>query len=449
MERIGIDEISYKRGHKYLTIVVDHDSGRLLWAAVGRDKATLDGFFKLLGPERCALMTHVSADAAPWIAKSVTEHCPEAVQCADPFHVVAWATDALDDLRRQAWNDARALARTETKRNRGRPRADEAPRPGHDRARALKGARYALWKNPENLTENQQDKLAWVAKTDPRLHRGYLLKEGLRYVFQVKGQAGKAALDRWLSWAQRCRIPAFVELGRKIRRHRPAINATSNTDSPTPSSSPPTPRSASSPASPTGSNHPKPSSPSPSYHSAATAQTSPDEAPHDPHNQQERRKSTPALGAHLRERGHRDEVEAVIDDHFEDLAQATCVRRAAQLLGRPRASHYRRIEGPTLGPKKPRPAPVNALTEPERQHVLSVLRSPEFCDLAPAQVWARLLDDGTYLCSISTMYRLLAAAGRTVNDAANAPTPPRNAPSSSPRRPIGYGVGTSSATRRS
>ena len=65
-----------------------------------------------------------------------------------------------------------------------------------------------------------------MAKTNPRLHRGYLLKEGLRFVFQVKGQAGKEALDRWLAWAQRCRIPVFVELGRKIRRHRAAIDAT-------------------------------------------------------------------------------------------------------------------------------------------------------------------------------------------------------------------------------
>jgi len=77
LRRIGIDEISYKRGHKFLTIVVDHDTGNLLWAAVGRNKATLDKFFTLLGPDRCALITHTSADAAPWIAKSITEHCPK------------------------------------------------------------------------------------------------------------------------------------------------------------------------------------------------------------------------------------------------------------------------------------------------------------------------------------------------------------------------------------
>ncbi len=82
-----------------------------------------------------------------------------------------------------------------------------------------------MWKNPENLTANQQAKLAWIAKIDPRLHRGYLLKEGLRFVFQIKGDAGRDALDRWLTWAQRCRIPVFVELGRKIRRHRAEIDA--------------------------------------------------------------------------------------------------------------------------------------------------------------------------------------------------------------------------------
>ena len=103
----------------------------------------------------------------------------------------------------------------------------------------------------------------------------------------------------------------------------------------------------------------------------------------------------------------------MIEDHFDELAEVTCTRQAAALLGRARATHYRRNQPPVLGPKPARPAPANALTEPERQQVLAVLRSPEFCDLAPAQVWARLLDDGIYLCSIATMYRLLTAVGET------------------------------------
>ena len=205
--------MSYKRGHRYLTVVVDHDSGALVWAAPGRDEATLRRFFDALGPERAAAITHVSADAADWIAAVVTERCPNALRCADAFHVVAWATDALDEVRRQAWNEARGAI--------DRRRAGRAS--GH--ARALKHARYALWKNPENLTHKQQEKLAWIAKVDPRLHRAYLLKEGLRMAFVLKGEAGKEALDRWIGWARRCRIPAFVQLQRRISKHRAAIDA--------------------------------------------------------------------------------------------------------------------------------------------------------------------------------------------------------------------------------
>src|ERR1700682_4390047 len=136
-----------------------------------------------------------------------------------------WATGALGAERRRAWNDARALARTEPKWTRGRGGKNAAPRPGHERARPLKAAGYALWKTPEDLTERQTAKLAWIAKTDSRLYRAYLLKEGLRHVFSVKGEEGKQALDRWISWARRCRIPVFVELAGRIVRHREAIDA--------------------------------------------------------------------------------------------------------------------------------------------------------------------------------------------------------------------------------
>lgn len=213
LRRIGIDEISYKRGHRYLTAVVDHDSGRLVWAAPGRDKATLGLFFDALGEERCAQITHVSADGADWISGVVAERCPNAVRCADPFHVVRWATDALDEVRRQAWNEARGAV--------AQRRAGRAS--GH--AKALKHARFALWKNPENLTTRQQAKLAWVATVDPRLHRAYLLKEGLRLVFQLPLEEAAEALEYWIGWARRCRIAAFVDLQRRIVKHRASILA--------------------------------------------------------------------------------------------------------------------------------------------------------------------------------------------------------------------------------
>lgn len=213
LSRIGIDEISYKRGHRYLTVVVDHATGRLVWAAPGRDKATLAAFFDALGRERCARITHVSADGADWISAVVADRCPNAVRCADPFHVVRWATDALDEVRRQAWNQARGAV--------ARRRAGRAG--GH--AKALKHARFALWKNPENLTSRQRAKLDWVAKTDPRLHRAYLLKEGLRLVFQLPYDEAVDALETWIGWARRCRIAAFIDLQRRIVKHRASILA--------------------------------------------------------------------------------------------------------------------------------------------------------------------------------------------------------------------------------
>jgi transposase len=216
LRRIGVDEISYKRGHRYLTVVVDHDTGRLVWAGAGRDEATLDGFFTLLGPLRCAAITDVSADAARWVAACVARHCPNARRSADPFHVVKWAGEALDEVRRNVWNSTREAHLL--------PAGRWARANRQHRAVPVKKARWALWKNPEDLTENQQQQLAWIAKTHPDLHRAYLLKEGLRHVFVLGGEPGKHALDQWIGWARRCRIPAFVELQRRIVRHRNSID---------------------------------------------------------------------------------------------------------------------------------------------------------------------------------------------------------------------------------
>jgi len=140
LTRIGIDEISYRRGRLYLLVVLDHDTGRLVWAGPGRDSATLQGFFDALGPQRCANITHVTADSANFIAKAVVTNCPEAVQCADPFHVVKWATEALDECagsrgtRPAGWaagpSRAEAAASHRPTRHRGSP----APEPRRSRA---------------------------------------------------------------------------------------------------------------------------------------------------------------------------------------------------------------------------------------------------------------------------------------------------------------------------
>lgn len=90
LRRIGIDEVSYKKGHKYLMVDVDHDTGRLVWAAPGRSNATVREFFTLLRPDRCAQITHVSADGAWFIDTIVAELCPDAIRVAAtlPYRVV-------------------------------------------------------------------------------------------------------------------------------------------------------------------------------------------------------------------------------------------------------------------------------------------------------------------------------------------------------------------------
>jgi transposase len=201
LRRIGIDEISYKRGYKYVTVVVNHDTRRLLWMKEGRSKTALAAFFVDLGPERCAQIELISADGADWIFNAVRDHCPNADICLDPFHVVSWATKALDQVRRHVWNEARRGGDTAT-------------------ANDLKGARYALWKNPNDLTQRQRGQLARIAKVNGPLYRAYLLKEQLRAVFATGGGAERAALlDAWLRWAARSKITAFVDLARRIRSY--------------------------------------------------------------------------------------------------------------------------------------------------------------------------------------------------------------------------------------
>jgi len=206
LTRIGVDEISIRKGQRYLTIVVDHDTGRLIWAAPGRDRKTLEKFLELLGKQRCHQLKLVSCDMASWITGPIAEHCPNASICYDPFHLVALATDALDEIRRDVWNQARREGQAQL-------------------ARELKGARFALWKNPGNLTERQQLKLARIQKLNQRLYRAYLLSQQLREIYRVPLDDAIALLDAWIAWARRCRLARFVKLAKTITEQRQGIEA--------------------------------------------------------------------------------------------------------------------------------------------------------------------------------------------------------------------------------
>ena len=107
LEEIGIDETSYKKGHKYMTVVVNHKTGCLIWAKKGHGKEVLSEFFKELTVEQRASIKRVSADGARGITDCVNEYCPNAERSIDPFHVVAWANDALDEVRKAAVRQAK------------------------------------------------------------------------------------------------------------------------------------------------------------------------------------------------------------------------------------------------------------------------------------------------------------------------------------------------------
>lgn len=231
---IGIDETSYRKGHKYITTVVNLRTNTVVWVGINHGKKVLSAFFELLTEEQRKSIQTISGDGARWIDECREKYIPHATRGLDPFHCVEWAQESLDEIRRQAWRRASAQLKEEMdsqpKKGRGRPgkgEENESLKEKKEAVKSIKNSRYALGKNPENLTADQQAKLEIISVTDRKLTRAYQLKESLRAIFHLEDRSEcEERLSRWLSWAQRCRIPEFVELGRKIKRHKEAILAT-------------------------------------------------------------------------------------------------------------------------------------------------------------------------------------------------------------------------------
>ena len=206
---IGVDEVSWRKGHRYLTLVTDHRSGKVVWGAEGKDTAALDRFFAELGADRAARLAAVSTDMGPAFLKSIAKpgHAPQATVCIDPFHVVKLATDALDQVRRQVWNQLRAVDPTQAKK--------------------FKGARWVLLKRPEHLTDTQAATLRKLRRHGGAAWRAYGLKESLREVFAGDLSATEAAelLDRWCAKASRSHLQPLVKLAGTIRTHHDGILA--------------------------------------------------------------------------------------------------------------------------------------------------------------------------------------------------------------------------------
>jgi transposase len=201
---IGVDELSFRRNHNYVTVVVDHVRQRIVWVGEGKSSATLAEFFKALGPERAKLLTHVTMDLSAAYRSSVSAHAPQAELVFDRFHIQRLASDAVDAVRR---SEVRAAESTND-------------------AKALKGTRWPLLKSAWNLNADESAKLADLQRTNQRIFRAYLLKEGLADILRRR-QPGVAAreLTRLCNWAARSRLKPFVKLARTIKQFSAGILA--------------------------------------------------------------------------------------------------------------------------------------------------------------------------------------------------------------------------------
>ena len=229
--KIGIDETSYKKGHKYITVIINHETNTVIWAAKGFGKTVLESFFKDLTPAQRESIKLVSGDGAKWIKDTVGTYCPQATFCIDPFHVISWCEEVLDTVRKQEWNKAREKVREENKgkakRGKGRPKEGSAVKTAAEKETELmKSSKYPLLMNPEHLGEPYKAKLQEILLYNRRLATAYRLKEDLRMIFQLPADEVRPALEKWRRRAWSSRIPEYIDLQRKIRRHMDAIIAT-------------------------------------------------------------------------------------------------------------------------------------------------------------------------------------------------------------------------------
>lgn len=175
---IGIDETSYRKGDKYITIVVNHDTNTVVWVADGHGKSVLEQFYKSLTDDQLASIKVVTGDGARWITDCVNEFTPDCERCVDPFHVVEWAMEALDAVRKDCWRVAYEKAKhmsRDTPQKRGRPKAGDKIVSEVQAARAkaseIKNSSYTLGKAHVHLTEKQQIRLDIIQAKDPQLYR--------------------------------------------------------------------------------------------------------------------------------------------------------------------------------------------------------------------------------------------------------------------------------------
>jgi transposase len=201
---IGVDEVQFQKGHRYLTVVYQINAGcrRLLWVGQDRTAKTLLRFFRMLGRERTAAIQFICSDMWQPYLKVIAKKAGQAIHILDRFHIVAKLNKALDEIRAA---EAKQLARQ-----------------GYEPV--LKRSRWCFLKREENLTDSQEVKLADLLQYDLKSVRGYLLKQSFQLLWEYVSPywAGRF-LDGWVARAMRSRLEPIKAVARSIRNHRELI----------------------------------------------------------------------------------------------------------------------------------------------------------------------------------------------------------------------------------
>ena len=201
LTHIGIDEISRKRGHVYVTNVYDLRSKRLVWSGEERSKETLEAFFKFLGPEKTAALDGICCDMWQPYIDVIKEQAPQAVLVFDKFHIVRHLMEAVDQVRR-----------------------DEIREKGPAHKALMYKTRFIWLKNPWNLTEGQTFRLGELERLNLKINRAYLLKELFRHFWDYNSAGwARRYLKRWFWWATHSRLEPVREFAWMVRRHEEDI----------------------------------------------------------------------------------------------------------------------------------------------------------------------------------------------------------------------------------
>jgi len=198
---IGIDEIAWKKGHKYLTLVYQIDAGcrRLLWVGKERTQQTLRQFFKEFGSERTARLRFICSDMWRPYLRIVADVAGQALHVLDRFHVMTHVSKAIDQVRAREAKDLKA--------------AGQEP--------VLTGSRWCLLKRPEHLTDKQTVKLRELLALNLRTVRAYLLKEDLqRFWSYASAYWAGLFLDEWCKRTMRSKLVPMKKVARMLRSHR-------------------------------------------------------------------------------------------------------------------------------------------------------------------------------------------------------------------------------------